>query len=121
MLSVKQIMLQNIDQVTDKDGLFQPTDVLLDMIWCHALETTANRGMLMSDVVNGDEAIDDHLIKFAFGSSIDDAAKLRDRAQELFRDHAHSLAEEYESDVMDAINAPPEPEPDDADDNDLPF
>lgn len=120
-LSIKQIMLLNIDQVTGEDGNYQPSDALLDEIWDHAVKTTDNRGMLMSNVINGDEAIDDHLILLASTNSINEAVCLRKRAQELFRTYAYSLAEEYEYDVMEAIKAPPEPEPEPEFDDGIPF
>jgi len=110
MLTVKQIMLLNTDQVIDKDRLFQPSDLLLDEIWKHTIATTKDKGMLMSDVVNGDTALDRHLVEFAMYGGLLVALKLRERALELFRHHAYTLAEEHEIDVMEAINAPPEPE-----------
>ena len=112
-MSVKEIMQRNIDQVTDKDGTYQPSDALLDEIWAYAVEATGNRGMLMSDVINGDAAIDSLLIDFARDGGIGCALDLRNRTQRLFRTYAYSLAEEYEYDAMAAINPPPEPEFDD--------
>ena len=112
-MSVKEIMLRNIDQVTGEDGNYQPSDALLDEIWAYAVEATGNRGMLMSDAINGNEAIDYHLIALAATGSMDEAQALRKMAQELFRTYAYSLAEEYEHEVMAAINPPPEPESDD--------
>ena len=107
-MTVKQILLRNIDQVTDsQDGTFQPSDALLDEIWTHAVETTTDRGRLMSDVINGDEAIDYHLIALAATGSMDEALALRKVAQGLFRDHAYSVAKEYEYEVMEDINAKP--------------
>ena len=108
MLTVKQIMMLNLSEVTDKEGIYQPSDALLDEIWAHAVETTDNRGMLMSDVINGDEAIDYHLIALAATGSMDEALALRKTAQGLFRKHAYYLAEQHEYDVMEAIKAPPE-------------
>ena len=109
-MSVKQIMLRNIDQVTDKDGLYQPSDALLDKIWKHTIATTKYKGLLMSSVVNGDEQVDNLQVAFAASLSPEDGLKLGQRLRELFRTYAYTLAEEHEYNVMEAINAPPEPE-----------
>lgn len=109
-MELKDILLSNLDQVFGADGDFQPTNELLDEIWKHILEleTTLSRQMLMSDVIDGDSEIDDLLIAFAADGGIDNALKLRQRAQKLFRDWAYKAVEDYESDARALLRERPE-------------
>ena len=106
-MSTKTILLDNINMAVDSDGLFHPTDELLDLIWSDAWSSSDNLGLLMSDVINGDGDIDNGLILLAHYGTISCAANLRVVAQELFRKHAYSLAEEFEFNVMEASSGEP--------------
>ncbi len=102
-MTPRDTLLLNLDQVFEGDGDFQPSDDLLDEIWKGIHEASADRPMLMSDVINGDPQIDSYQIDFAASNSFDDALKLRERLQELFRDWAYKAVEDYESDARTAL------------------
>lgn len=106
-MSTKTILLDNLSMAVDSDGLFQPTEELLDLIWSDAWSSSDNLGLLMSDVINGDGDIDNGLILLAHHGTLSCAANLRTVTQGLFRTHAYSLAEEFESDVMEAYREGP--------------
>lgn len=101
----KDILLNNLSEVFDSGGDFQPSDSLLDQIWKHILKTTDDKGILMSDVIDGQ--LDDELIAAASGS-LEDATRLHKRTQELFRDWAYIEVEDYESDARALLREPRE-------------
>ena len=106
-MPAKTILLNNINLAVDKDGLFQPTDDLLDKIWMDAVSSTDDIGRLMSDVINGNEDIDWGLIWLAHVGGLNHAMALREVAQKLFRSHAYFLSKKHEIDVMDAYREGP--------------
>ena len=98
-----QILVDAPGHSLGEDNCLDVSDSTLDLIWTHIVETTDNRGMLMSDVVNGDELLDDLLILFASTGGTLIGANLRARSLQLFRTWAHDRAIELESDVRDVV------------------
>jgi len=103
MNNILEILLQAKNSSIGEDNCLFASDETLDLIWKHTLETTDNKSLLMSDVINGDEELDGLQIAFATEGTIEIADNLRNRLHLLFRARAFYLAEICEAEVRDAV------------------
>ena len=103
--AIRDVLLEDIHE-TVRGCEFDLTDGMLDKVWECVLLHTADRNLLMSDVVNGDEELDTFLIEFARDGSGFNALKIRGKSQHLFRTWAKMEAEKEEIHVMDCYRTP---------------